>query len=69
MFSKSTKCRVILGLIAAKYLKGTVIDYIDTIIISALKELVDEEIELFKQIYAEDDGEDVVRELCWKRKC
>jgi len=69
LFSKGTKSRVILGLIAAKYLGGAEIDYIDTLILAALKELFDDEIALFKRIqdYHDTKGTDLTNLLRTER--
>lgn len=47
LFSKSYKSRVILGIIAAKYLSSDKVDYEDMILISALKDLYDIELHEF----------------------
>jgi len=51
LFSKSTVCRIILGLIAAKYLQGNHVDYSDATIIFALKDLLDEDLVYFEKFY------------------
>ena len=50
-FSKSKRARIILGLITARYFKDSSIPYEDLIIITALKELLDEDIDSFLTIY------------------
>lgn len=50
-FSKSSRARVILGIITAIYLSSDSIPYEDLVIISALKDLLDDEISIFKDIY------------------
>lgn len=47
VFSKSYKSRVILGIIAAKYISSDEIDYEDMILISALKDIYDLELKAF----------------------
>lgn len=46
-FSKSKKSRIVLGMITGKLLKNNVLDYEDLILIGALKDLLDEELEQF----------------------
>lgn len=50
-FSKSSRARIILGVITARYISETTIPYEDLILINALKELLDEDIEWFLKIY------------------
>jgi len=50
-FSKSCRSRAILGVIMANYTCSDTIPYEDLIIINALKELIDDELDVFKDIY------------------
>lgn len=51
LFSKSSKARLILGIITANYINNDTIVYEDIIIIHALKDLLDEELDTFNKIY------------------
>lgn len=51
-FSKSARCRVILGIICSKYMSKKDIPYEDLIIIEALKDLLDIELDIIPQIYS-----------------
>lgn len=50
-FSKSKKARLILGIIAAKYINSESIPYEDLLIVTSLKDLLDVEIDCFLEIY------------------
>ena len=50
-FSKSRKARILLGIITANYINFDTISYEDLILITALKDLLDEELDAFLVIY------------------
>ena len=50
-FSKNLACRVILGIIARKYLNTDNIDYEDMTLVIALKDLLDDDLMLFTKLY------------------
>ena len=50
-FSKNLACRVILGIIARKYLNTDDIDYADMTLVSALKDLLEDDLQLFAERY------------------
>ena len=49
-FSKSSKARIILGLITADYIDNETIPYKEVIIINALKEMLDDDLDVFVKI-------------------
>ncbi|NLZ94448.1 MAG: hypothetical protein GX921_01320 [Bacteroidales bacterium] len=63
IFSKSSKSRLVLGIIAAKHLRGELIDYEDMVIISALRILLDEELALLFKILANKGKDDAYADV------